>query len=148
VHRHSGPSPARQSGPEAHLDFVRGTPELDDADADAPLHAANECVLEKAGEPRRGDCTSLPALQLRTHSPDAARDASDGCRHQRARVVNRRDRRAAQRSRQKSGVAKAWTLVAKTGLRLQQPLLRLDLSVRSQDGIFQLLLREESEHDR
>ena len=35
------------AGPEAHLDQLHRAPEHHDADVDAPVHQADECVLEK-----------------------------------------------------------------------------------------------------
>jgi len=40
------------------------TPESHNADGDAPLHAANQCVLQESGEPRLPSSSSFHALQF------------------------------------------------------------------------------------
>jgi hypothetical protein len=76
-----------------HISTSCGTGEPDDADGDAPLHAAHERLFKEGREPRLRRGASLPALQLRSRSQDHPRDASDGSGPRHARVEHRRNRR-------------------------------------------------------
>jgi IS1 family transposase len=66
------------AGPEAHLDQLHRAPEPHDADADAPVHRADEMRSRKAGEPRGDRGPILHALHLRPGASDASRDACNG----------------------------------------------------------------------
>jgi hypothetical protein len=58
-----------------------------DADVHTPVHAVDEWLLKEDREPRSSRSAPLHALQFCSHPPDAARDASDGSRNFRSRVV-------------------------------------------------------------
>src|SRR6266403_3998565 len=64
-------------------------PEFDDANVNAPIHASDEWVFEESPKSRAHDCATLFVLQLRAYSPIPSRDARDGSRNFRSRMVNR-----------------------------------------------------------
>jgi IS1 family transposase len=78
--------------PEAHLNVVRRAPESDHADVDATVHPPDECLQQKAGEPRGDGGPILHVLQLRAGASDAPRDACDGSRCFVARMEHRGNR--------------------------------------------------------
>jgi hypothetical protein len=67
-----------QSCPCEH--FVRGTPESHDEDAHAPIHAADQWLLEKGGQSSALGCPALHILQLLPDSSDFESDTSNGSR--------------------------------------------------------------------
>jgi IS1 family transposase len=83
-------SPAECVGCEkTHQHQFCGTSKFNHENADAPIHALDECVLKEDREPHRIDCDSLHALQLLPDSPDAARDSSNASRDRRSCLVSR-----------------------------------------------------------
>lgn len=78
-----------QPRPRAHFHELCRAPEPHDAHVHAPLHASDERLLEKGGEPRGGSGAALHALQLLPDSPIAARHACDGSGRYRSRLVSR-----------------------------------------------------------
>ena len=63
--------------PQAHQHELRGTSEPHDADEHAPVHAADERLLEKAYEPRAPRLALLRALQFLPGTQDVANVTSD-----------------------------------------------------------------------
>lgn len=49
------------------------------ADGDAAIYPANECVLKKDREPRSRYLDLFHALQFRSHTPIAQNNARNGC---------------------------------------------------------------------
>ena len=83
----------RRPRPGADLDQLRRAAEPDDADGHAPLHAADQRVLQEGREPRARRQPALHALQLRPAPPDAQMHAGEGGRRGRQSGRWRRSRR-------------------------------------------------------
>jgi len=91
VHRVPRPEDHWASQPAPYLDKLRRASEPDYANADAPIHAIDERVLQEDRQSHRGDCASLHALQLLPDSSDVARYSCDGGWHLRPCLVGRRN---------------------------------------------------------
>ena len=81
-----------QPGPEAHQHVVCRAPELEPADAYAPLHAAHQCLLKEGREPRMVCGAVHDLLQLCPHPQDAPHVTGDGGRRDRSALGNWRYR--------------------------------------------------------
>jgi hypothetical protein len=78
-----------QPRPQAHIDFVRGTPELDDADVYASVYSPHQRVLKEDREPCGDARHPLHALQL-CQDPQVLKGyASDGGRGRESCLVDR-----------------------------------------------------------
>ncbi len=71
---------------EAYQHQLRRAPEPHDAYAHAPVHSADECVLEEVGEPHCGNFAALHVLQLLPHPSITSRDPGDGCKRHGSRL--------------------------------------------------------------
>jgi len=69
-----------QSRSRPHFYKLCRTPESDNADFDAPIHAPHECVFKEIGESGACGCAPLHVLQLLSDASDASRNASNGSR--------------------------------------------------------------------
>ncbi len=67
-----------ESGSAPHLHVLRGAAELDHSDDVPPVHEADECPPEEAGESQGGSGPAFRLLQLLPDSPNVAGHASDG----------------------------------------------------------------------
>lgn len=78
--------------PEARQHELHGAAQSDDADEHAPVHSADERILEAGRESLSPADALFRVLQLRAHSQDAADDPGDGRRRVRSTMVNGRHR--------------------------------------------------------
>ena len=72
--------------PTPHLYQLRREAKPHDSHGDPPLHAADECVFEEAGQPQSRLRSALRVLQFLPDTQELACDASDGSRHYRPRL--------------------------------------------------------------
>src|SRR5574341_773598 len=94
MHGRDAPTDHRRSRPRVHLHELRGTAQPDDADADAPLHAADERLFKEGGQPQGGSRFLRYVVQLRADSSIAPGDARNGGGCDRSCLGGRRNRSA------------------------------------------------------
>ena len=73
LHRDEAPRPQGRPRPRPDLNELRRAPEPHDADGDAPVHAADQRILQEGREPGARGLPALHALQLRP-APQALKE--------------------------------------------------------------------------
>lgn len=92
MHRNASCQDQRRTRSEIHIDQLCGTEQSYHADEHAPIHAANECFLEKGGEPEPCREPAFHVLQLCANPSDVEGYTRDGSGGIGSRVVGGGDR--------------------------------------------------------